>query len=226
MSRRALALACVLALSGAAVAAAQQAPAKAPLVYLFVSPCGEPFRATAAEGYPVRAWFKKADANGDGVVDKTEFRNDAKAFFAVLDEDHNGYVESFEVVRYEHQIVPEILYGVEQGALARPRVWLAQLDDVPVVNNAEGSRVNPPSQRVNPASMEGAAPYGLLGEPEPVRAADTNFDGRISLAEFLQAADRRFDRLDTRHDGKLTLDELPMTVQQQMAEQHPPKKRG
>jgi hypothetical protein len=236
MSSRTWALAAVLALSAAATAAAQSGPApsppaaKAPIVYLFVSPCGEPFRATAAEGYPVRVWFKKADANGDGVVDRTEFENDAKAFFAVLDADKDGYVEGYEVSRYEHQILPEILYGSQGARLEQPHLWLAQysgngLDDVPVTES-DGSRVNPPSQRVNPASMEGAAAYGLLGEPEPVRASDGNFDGRVSLKEFVAAADRRFNVLDKRHDGKLALDELPMTVQQQMAEQKPPRRRG
>ncbi|MDB5434904.1 MAG: hypothetical protein JWR47_1161, partial [Phenylobacterium sp.] len=38
--------------------------------------------------------------------------------------------------------------------------------------------------------------------------------GRITKAEFLAAADRRFKRLDKNGDGKLTLDELPMTASQ------------
>jgi hypothetical protein len=231
MSNRIWALAAILALSAASAAAQSPPPAKAPLVYLFVSPCGEPFRATAAQGYPVGVWFKKADANGDGAVDRAEFENDAKAFFTVLDQDKDGYVEGYEVSHYEHQIVPEMLYSVQGTRLEqRPHLWLAQytgsgLDDVPVVES-DGSKVNPPSQRVNPTSMEGAAAYGLLGEPEPVRAADRNFDGRVSLKEFVAAADRRFGLLDKRHDGKLTLDELPMTVQQQMAEGKAPRQRG
>lgn len=59
-----------------------------------------------------------------------------------------------------------------------------------------------------------AAYYGLLGEPEPVRAADTDLDGRVTRAEFQAAADRRFKLLDKRGDGKLTLDELPLTPAQ------------
>ena len=46
---------------------------------------------------------------------------------------------------------------------------------------------------------------------DPVAAADTDLDGRVTKAEFMEAADRRFKLLDKRHDGKLTLDELPMT---------------
>ncbi|MBS0361325.1 MAG: hypothetical protein JSR98_08085 [Proteobacteria bacterium] len=59
-----------------------------------------------------------------------------------------------------------------------------------------------------------AAYYGLLNEAEPIRAADTNVDGRVTKAEFLAAADRRFKLLDKRGDGKLTLDELPETPAQ------------
>ena len=61
---------------------------------------------------------------------------------------------------------------------------------------------------------QGAAPYTLLIEAEPLTAADTNLDGRVSKAEFMAAADRRFAILDKRHDGKLTLDELPKTPSQ------------
>ena len=45
-------------------------------------------------------------------------------------------------------------------------------------------------------------------------AADTDLDGRITKAEFMAAAERRFKLLDKRGDGKLTLDELPMTPSQ------------
>jgi hypothetical protein len=65
--------------------------------------------------------------------------------------------------------------------------------------------------------LQGAAVYGLLNEPEPVTATDTKLDGRITLAEFLAAADRRFDRLDTKQLGYLTLDDLPKTPAQLMA---------
>ena len=69
--------------------------------------------------------------------------------------------------------------------------------------------------------LQGAAVYGLLNEPEPVSAADLNLDSRITLAEFLLMADRRFDLLDTKHQGYLTLADLPKTPAQRMAE---PKK--
>ena len=70
------------------------------------------------------------------------------------------------------------------------------------------------ARRPEKRQLIGAAYYGLLGEAEPIRAADTDLDGRVTKAEFLAAADRRFKQLDKRHDGKLTLDELPLTPAQ------------
>ena len=63
----------------------------------------------------------------------------------------------------------------------------------------------------NSEPTQGAALFSLINEPEPVAAADTEFDGRITQAEFATAADRRFDLLDTKHQGYLTLATLPKT---------------
>jgi hypothetical protein len=41
--------------------------------------------------------------------------------------------------------------------------------------------------------------------PEPVTSADTNFNRGVSLAEFREAAARRFLALDVDHHGYLTL---------------------
>jgi hypothetical protein len=53
---------------------------------------------------------------------------------------------------------------------------------------------------------EGAGVYGLLNEPEPVAAADTQFNSRITPEEFRAAADRRFAVLDSKGLGYLTLE--------------------
>ncbi|MDB5459019.1 MAG: hypothetical protein JWO72_760, partial [Caulobacteraceae bacterium] len=65
-----------------------------------------------------------------------------------------------------------------------------------------------------PKSPEGAAPYGLLAEPEPVAASDLSFAGRISLADFKRRAGQRFDRLDVMMQGYLLLADLPKTQAQ------------
>jgi hypothetical protein len=43
----------------------------------------------------------------------------------------------------------------------------------------------------------------LIADPEPVSSADLALNSRITLAEWLQAADRRFDLLDKKRQGFL-----------------------
>ncbi len=178
---------------------------------LFISPAGQPFRAPHGAPYPVAVWFAGADADHDGRLTRAEFRADAAAFFRTLDVNHDGVVDGFEVQRYEREVAPEInpeIVGLrfgegmdlslgEHNGSSAPRFGKgASLSD----NNQAGDR-----------RPEGAGLFGLLDEPEPVAAADTNFDSHITLDEFLAAADRRFDKLDTKGVGYLTLSSLPKT---------------
>jgi hypothetical protein len=227
-NRTSAVVACLALLSAPAMAQPHGDPGA--LVQLFVSPCGEPFRATAAAPYPVAAWFAHADANHDGAIDRAEFRADADAFFETLDVNHDGVLSSFEVSRYEHLVVPEMLQGHMSQLELRPRILLAQMDDMGGMGGMGamgglggggldgGASEEQPFERKEDAapSMEGLAPFNLLREPEPVASSDQNLDGRITRAEFESAADRRFGRLDVKGDGKLTLAALPMTVQEKM----------
>lgn len=47
------------------------------------------------------------------------------------------------------------------------------------------------------------APAMLIADPEPVSSADLALDGRITLGEWLQVADSRFDILDKKKRGYL-----------------------
>ncbi|HEV2531515.1 hypothetical protein [Phenylobacterium sp.] len=224
--RRATLMFCGLAvLGGAATAApAPGTPEAAGFTQLFVSPCGEPYRGRPGEPYPVVLWFKQADANHDGVIDKAEFRADHAGFFDALDSNGDGVLDSTEVAFYENRVVPDVLGRQRVGAIA-PKLILVQgqgpqgppSEQLPGQEGVRGPTGGLGAQRLAPIEYEGAAAYGLLAEPEPVTAADTNLDFRITKAEFLAAADRRFRRLDKRGDGKLTLDELPMTAAQAAA---------
>ncbi len=199
--------------NGDPVRAAGHKPPPAPTV--FISPSGQPFHAAAGEPYPVAKWFAQANKAGDGKLTRAEFRADAAAFFKVLDENHDGVIDGFEVNDYEQNVAPEIIgaysgasgdggrRGRRPGGSPRPR--------------ASGIRPGEASAGAS-AILQGAAVYSLLNEPEPVTATDINLDGRITLAEFLATADKRFDKLDTKGLGYLTLADLPKTPAQLMAE--------
>ena len=237
MRRRLGVFAAALGLAGAAVqpgAAQPPVPGGAHLVggftQLFISPCGEPYRGRPGEPYPVVLWFKQADLNHDGAIDKAEFLADHAGFFDALDADGNGYLDGAEIAFYEHRVVPDVLGPERVGLLgARPgrdgaRLILVQGtgqphgEQAPVPEGAQGPMAGLNAQRKPKPIFQGAAAYGLLAEPEPVTAADTDLDGRITKAEFLAAAERRFKLLDKRKDGWLTLDELPLTASQAVAE--------
>jgi EF hand len=76
---------------------------------VFFSPHGRPYRAPRGAPYPVVDWFKDADRNGDGKLDRDEFVADAAAFFAFLDLTGAGVLDTSEISFYEQRIAPEVL---------------------------------------------------------------------------------------------------------------------
>jgi len=206
---------------------------------LFISPMGEPFRAKPPAPYPVEAWFKGADANGDGKLDLAEFEADAVRFFHVLDITKDGVIDHREVYYYEHITVPEML-GQQFGALRRataPNYFqLAQYGGgggggmgggggggmgggggaPPPMSGGDSSS----SPRMTDQPLVGAAAFGLLADPEPVQGSDIRLTGNITLSDFKTRADQRFELLDRTHRGYLTLAELPETQVQQNMPHH------
>jgi hypothetical protein len=193
----------------------------------FISPMGEPFRAVKDVPYPSEAWFKQADANGDGVITREEFRADAARFFKTLDKDDDGYIDDGEITIYETAVAPEIKLAMDsdQGPAAAfdYDTYRGAGDEAPQRIVDDASRITD-SRDHDAASgkrhvvehRQGAGIFSYFNEPEPIRADDTNVDFRVSLKEWMTAADRRFDALDLRHDGKLVRGELPMTPFQEM----------
>ncbi|RSV41338.1 hypothetical protein CA233_18690 [Sphingomonas sp. ABOLD] len=179
---------CLLLVSG--VAQAQDAPRPRGL---FVSPMGEPFRGTPDGKAPQDAWFDGADADHDGALTLDEFREDAMRWFKVLDRKGDGEIDPADIERYETVLAPEARGGgFETGG---PTMG----------DNGEVKAADIGSTRV----LSGLARFNYLGSPEPVTAADTSLNGGVSPIEFMSAAKRRFDLLDTNHDGKITKAELP-----------------
>ncbi len=179
---------------------------------LFISPPGEPFRAERGQPYPVAGWFAGADADHDGRLTREEFRADAARFFKLLDTDHDGKIDGFEVQNYERVIAPEINPQIEGLRFGEGMdLSLGKDQSSPSIGR---SRSDSRREQAGDRRAEGAGLFGLLNEPEPVAATDTSFDGHITFQEFLAAADRRFDVLDKKKLGYLTLDTLPKTPAQ------------
>lgn len=173
---------------------------------VFISPSGEPFRAPPEEAYPVGVWFARVDADHDGALSKAEFKADAGAFFDRLDTDHNGVIDGFELQDYERKVAPEI-----QPNLA----GFTEEEQEPTRASTVTPHVKPPSTRKRKGfAIKGAAVFGFLLDPEPVASADADLDGKVTRKEAQAAADRRFGRLDSNADGRLTMDELPQTPAQ------------
>ncbi len=170
-------------------------PPPEPAPRMFVSPSGEPFHEGPADPDPLKTWFDQADAGHQGYLDRAAFRADAARYFKVLDENGDGVIDGFEVADYEHKIAPELgewAEGRYPGEFGSDR---RDSDHTPGRGPAtDGRRHRPISQ--------------LIDEPEPVSGADFNLDSHITLAEWMRAADQRFDLLDTLKTGRLTLDAL------------------
>ncbi|MBO9707610.1 MAG: hypothetical protein J7521_05310 [Caulobacter sp.] len=211
----------------------------APRQQLFISPAGEPFRAPPGAPYPVAAWFTGADTDHDGVLTRDEFVADAVRFFAVVDTDHNGVIDGFEVSNYENHIVPEILQGFrgapgggENGGPpggGRSRGGRGGHGGERGGGGMGGGDMNgPPSGggrrgggSLMGGMLQGATPYSLLAEPQPVMGAEADFDRRISRDEAIRAAKARFALLDKDGDGRLRLADLPHTPAQARFETAP-----
>jgi len=200
---------------------------------VFISPFGQPFRAKDGAPYPVADWFKQVDKNADGKIDHAEFIADAAFFFDALDVNKDGVLDSFEVLRYERRIAPEILgYRVSASAaethgvagLFGGRLWLAQ-GSGPGAQGVIGALppdAAEPSEHKIPHSIDesrnGASPFSFFDQPEPVTAADLDFTGFIRKKNFLRLADVHFKSLDHKELGYLTLASLPKTHVQELQE--------
>ena len=251
-SRRQFACLLFAGISAAGLLGANEAIAQdddiAASLNVFISPSGKPFRAPSGAPYPVVNWFAEADKNGDGKIDHGEFMADAEAFFKVLDSNDDGVLSAYEIAVYERQIAPEILgYQFKASAMARPvgkdggLLWKAQMGGISPNGNGMGtmgqgvpttSDPSGPAEQAQPKVLHdldetqaGASPFSLFDEPEPVTAADFNFNGKIKKANFLKLADMHFTRLDADGEGFLTLAKLPKTEIQKKLERVRRKRR-
>ena len=182
----------------------------------FISPMGEPFRAHSPSDDTLADWFNEADLDHDGVLTAAEMEADGERFFAKIDTNHDGRIDPDELAQYEYEVAPEIqVMSRTRRAPGQPAPVVKQSDDDDLYADADSRRRDRRRNRDQDyanlgigGGLQGAARYSLLNMPEPVAAADTDFDRAITLAEFRQAAIARFQLLDTAHQGRITLAQL------------------
>ena len=178
----------------------------------FISPIGEPFRSHSTSDDTLADWFRQADRNNDGILTPAEMQADADRYFAILDANHDGEIDPDELVHYEWQVAPEIqVMSKTRRARGEPAPqekrrggWQAGMgsdEDDPRPNHDM-------RRRERQDGFQGAARYSLLNIPEPVAAADSDFNRGISQSEFREAAATRFRLLDGQNAGVLTLSQL------------------
>ncbi len=204
---------------------------------LFISPCGQPFRARPGAPYPVVDWFKQANKKGDGQLTHAEFTADAAAFFDKLDLQHSGLLDPFDIEVYERRVAPEILgYRVAVSALVLPglKLWRAQFGggpggaaSMPVEPQGVAGPTpdNPPPKRARRVERRAPRPTASSPRPSPSTEADVDFRGFVRKADFLKLSDRHFGELDASGRGYLTLEGLPKTKIQELLEKSHGRRR-
>ncbi|HVE01381.1 MAG TPA: EF-hand domain-containing protein [Sphingomicrobium sp.] len=181
----------------------------------FISPMGEPFRARSTSDDTLAMWFVNADRNHDGYLTSDELQADAERFFAKLDSNHDGEIDPDELVQYEWEVAPEIQVNSrwkrDRRDAQQPTPAKSESEHKPAHHGREEKErwANIGWHGGGPNDvLEGAARYALLNIPEPVAAADADFNRGVSLAEFRQAAQARFLLLDRNRQGKVSLADL------------------
>ena len=205
-----------MAFPALALALLAAAPASQPITVTghawapLISPMGEPYRARTKTDDTLALWFARADANRVGAITSDEMQADAARFFATLDTNSDGEIDPEELVHYEWEVAPDIQVSAKMrpapGESAETREKRRRDADLAALDDEDFPKRR--GKKWKQGNLEGAARYGLLNLPEPVAAADANFNRGVSLQEFQQAAASRFQILDTAKQGRLSLPQL------------------
>jgi EF-hand domain pair/EF hand len=127
------------------------------------------------------AIFAKMDVNGDGIVNAGDREAKVKQHFAEMDTDKNGSINEAEFVAAHTRMAEH------RGD--QPRIGMEQGSD---------------SERGMGGHRGGKGHHSGMAM---MKAADTNNDQAVSRAEFRAAAQIRFAKADTNNDGSISAEE-------------------
>jgi Ca2+-binding EF-hand superfamily protein len=170
---------------------------------------------TNKDGFITQAELDAGQAQRAAKIEKRAERFDPAKLFARLDTNKDGKITEAEADAVHNARVAA--KGGKPGN-AHTGGLFARLDTNKdkVVTRAEfDTAAAQMHARIEQAGVHRGGADKLL------EAADSNKDGRVSLAEVQQMALQHFDRADLNHDDKLTPDERRQS-RQQMKTQHKP----
>ncbi|HVI51639.1 MAG TPA: EF-hand domain-containing protein [Candidatus Sulfotelmatobacter sp.] len=186
--------------------ACSHGPDKAPppKAQLLFSPNGEPITGgplgqASCEDAMAR-WFDRLDSRQSGLLNREDFMADARAQFARMDLDHDGWITPSELSEFRAPYAPppEPMRGGPGGGNGGP--------------GGSGPSGGPNGGHGGPAG--GGSPGGGSGgssasrssvtQEDPVMAADVHLQFRVSQEDFLAQASDVFNRLDKTHKGALS----------------------
>src|SRR5690348_2249186 len=182
----------------------------------------------------VATMFAKLDTNHDGFIGKDELdalqakrqqrmeqraqRFDPSKIFAKLDLNHDGKITAAEAEAARNQRI-QAKGGQPAKAHAAGFTGLfarADTDKDGVITQAEFDAMG---QQIHTRMEKAALTRGPAGHM--LDTADTNKDGKVSLAEAQQLALSHFDQMDLNHDGTITPQERQQARKQLRAQHRP-----
>ncbi len=132
-------------------------------------------------------WLARVDQDGDGTIDLSELKAEAKRLFALMDLNHDGVITADELSTYRG-------LTADQPEEAAPPNDGQQPDDDKGTGKGKRERQLPN----RPSSSQ----------PDPVLAADANLRFQVTLDDFLAQQQENMIQFDKNKDGQLDAHEL------------------